>query len=71
MRLTKRFAEFIDGVDLSRRRAGEEIELPTHEARLLLAEGWAELASGPAAATSADKPPRRRLARPKRKGRVS
>lgn len=41
IRLTRKFAERIDGVDLSRRRVGDVIDLPAHEARTLIAEGWA------------------------------
>jgi hypothetical protein len=55
VRLTKKFADFLDGVDLSRVRAGELIDVPDRAAYILLAEGWARPAS------SADKPSRRRL----------
>ena len=41
VRLTRKFAQFINGVDLSRARAGEEIELSARDAELLIAEGWA------------------------------
>jgi len=41
VRLTKKLAEEIDGVDLSHRRAGEIFDLPPQEARLLVAEDWA------------------------------
>ena len=41
VRLTRRLAEFIDGVDLSNRRVGDVFELPEPAGRLLLAEGWA------------------------------
>jgi hypothetical protein len=44
VRLTRKFAERIDGVDLSDRRVGEVIDMSPAEARLLLAEQWAELA---------------------------
>jgi hypothetical protein len=42
IRLTRKFAERLNGVDLSAFRAGEVIELPDQAARMLLAEGWAE-----------------------------
>ena len=42
VRLTKKFAEALDGVDLSRWRVGEVLAVTRHEAELLLAEGWAE-----------------------------
>ena len=41
VRLTRKFAQIINGIDLSHVRAGEELELSDHEARLLIAEGWA------------------------------
>ena len=43
VRLTRKFAEEIDGVDLSAYTVGELLRLPWHAAALLLAEGWAEL----------------------------
>jgi hypothetical protein len=42
--LTRKLAECIDGVDLSDRHVGEVIDVPPAEARLLLAEQWAQLA---------------------------
>ena len=42
VRLTRKFAQIINGIDLSRARAGEELELTDHEAHLLIAEGWAD-----------------------------
>jgi hypothetical protein len=44
VRLTRKFAAAIDGIDLSRHRVGDLIDLPQHDAELLLAEGWASLA---------------------------
>jgi hypothetical protein len=44
VRLTRKLAECIDGVDLSDHRVGEIIDVSPAEARLLLAEQWAELA---------------------------
>jgi len=41
VRLTKKFAERIDGVDLSANEPGDLLDLPTSEGTLLLAEGWA------------------------------
>jgi len=43
IRLTKKLAEWIDGIDLRRRRVGEVFNAPTAVARLLIAEGWAEM----------------------------
>ena len=41
VRLTKKLAEVIDGIDLSDRRVGDVVDLPRHDAEILLAEGWA------------------------------
>ena len=41
VRLTRKFADRLDGVDLSKARSGEQIEVTEHEAELLIAEGWA------------------------------
>jgi hypothetical protein len=45
VRLTRKYAEAIDGVDLSGRDIGDRLPLPRREARMLLAEGWAQPAS--------------------------
>ena len=42
MRLTHKYAEMIDGIDLSGREVGERFPLPSRDARMLIAEGWAE-----------------------------
>jgi len=42
IRLTRKLAECIDGVDLSRWSVGELMRLEVREALLLIAEGWAE-----------------------------
>jgi len=41
VRITKKFAEFIDGVDLTDSRVGDVIDVPVTDASLLLAERWA------------------------------
>jgi len=41
--LTRKYAERIDGVDLSGRHVGDRIDLPQIEAELLVAEQWALL----------------------------
>jgi hypothetical protein len=41
VRLTRKFAERIDDVDLTRNAVGNLIDLPSEKARLLIAEGWA------------------------------
>lgn len=42
VRLTHKFAEMIDGVDLSPYAVGDIVTLSLSQARLLIAEGWAE-----------------------------
>jgi hypothetical protein len=44
IRLTRKLANILNGVDVSQRRVGEVIDLLLREAQLLLAEGWAHLA---------------------------
>lgn len=44
VRLRKKFANMIDGVDLTRNKVGDYLLLRVEEAALLIAEGWAELA---------------------------
>lgn len=41
VRLTRKYAERLDGVDLSGWAVGDTMDLPPREARLLLAEQWA------------------------------
>ena len=60
VRLTRKFAQIINGIDLSRARAGEEIDLSPREAQLLIAEGWASPID-----TANHAPPRRRRRRRK------
>lgn len=42
VRVIRKFADVIDGVDLSRCAAGDLIGVTDPEARLLIAEGWAK-----------------------------
>jgi len=42
VRLTHKYAEAIDGIDLSRREVGQRLPLSSRDARMLIAEGWAE-----------------------------
>jgi len=46
IRLTRKFADLINGIDLSKAHEGETLDLSEREAYLLLAEGWAEYAGG-------------------------
>jgi hypothetical protein len=41
IRLTRKLAELLNGVDLSRHRVGDVLDLPMREAQVLMAEGWA------------------------------
>jgi len=41
VRLIKKLAEVIDDIDLSQVTIGDVLTLPSREARLLIAEGWA------------------------------
>ncbi len=41
VRLTRKLADQIDGVDLEGHQVGDVLDLPSPEARLLLAEAWA------------------------------
>ena len=47
IRLTRKFADLINGIDLSKAHTGETLDLSQREAEILLAEGWAEYAGGP------------------------
>ena len=42
LRLIRKLANVINGLDLSRTKVGGIIDLPRREADMLLAEGWAE-----------------------------
>jgi hypothetical protein len=44
VRLLKKLAERIDGIDLTRYRVGDYLLLQAREAAILIAEGWAEWA---------------------------
>lgn len=71
VRLTHKFAQLLNGIDVSRVREGEEMKLSRREAFLLVAEGWAEPldtvkrvnGNGKGLATAADKQPKRRTHR--------
>jgi len=42
VRLTKKLARELDGVDVSSAHIGDVVDLPDRAAMLLIAEGWAE-----------------------------
>ena len=43
VRLTRKLADMIDGIDLSTATVGDVLHLPWNRAWLLIAEGWAEM----------------------------
>ena len=45
IRLTRKLADCLDGVDVSHYLVGDVLDLPRREAHMLVAEGWAELAA--------------------------
>src|SRR5438045_645023 len=42
VRLTRKLADMLDGVDLAHHRVGDVFNATRHAAELLIAEGWAE-----------------------------
>jgi hypothetical protein len=42
VRLTRKFAQMIDGVNLEHVSVGDRLDLPKRDAEMLIAEGWAE-----------------------------
>jgi hypothetical protein len=65
LRLTRKLAEELDGIDLSRAQQGELIEATEHDAALLIAEGWAVPARGAHELPRAEAADRSRRPRPK------
>ena len=43
VRLIRKLAERLNGVDLSKVRVGDSLNIAANDARILIAEGWAEL----------------------------
>jgi len=39
--LTRKLADYLDGIDLSEYRVGDVLDLPEHDGELLIAEQWA------------------------------
>ena len=54
VRLTRKFAQMLNGIDLSKCNAGEDIDVSAREADLLIKEGWASPVE-----TADDRAPRR------------
>ena len=44
VRLTRKLADVIDGIDITEAHVGDRLNIPPHDADLLIAEGWAERA---------------------------
>ena len=42
VRLIRKLAERVNGVDLSKVHVGDSLQLPARDAAMLIAEGWAE-----------------------------
>lgn len=71
MRLTRKYAEMIDGVDLTEASVGDELDLSPRDAGVLIAEGWAEPSATPAPRhepsrdewETHDRPPRKRTSK--------
>jgi hypothetical protein len=41
VRLTRKLARYVDGIDLSSHEVGDVFDLPPEQARLVIAENWA------------------------------
>lgn len=46
IRLIKKLAPIINGIDLSKVKVGDVIEVPNAVAQMLIREGWAEVVPG-------------------------
>lgn len=73
VRLLRKFADLINGIDLSKAKTGETLDLPAHDANMLMAEGWAEFEGQSPDREKADEqqPPTRRPRRAKKRVRPS
>jgi hypothetical protein len=68
VRLTRKFSNVLNGIDLSHAHIGDTLDLPARDANLLVAEGWAEPADVPVRDRASDRPPRaHRRRRPKKR----
>jgi hypothetical protein len=63
LRITRKFANVIDGIDLSHVEAGDDIRLSRRNASLLIAEGWAVPLGKGKAVTLTAKPTSKRSTR--------
>lgn len=69
VRLTRKLAELINGVDLSKAHAGDTLDLTERDARTLVAEGWAVYDAGEQARDRAHDKPRGKRAPSRNKKR--
>jgi hypothetical protein len=60
VRLTRKYAEVLNGVRLTGHDVGDRLPLPPREARLLIAEGWASPDDRRISDLSLSEPPDRR-----------
>jgi hypothetical protein len=58
VRLTRKFSDVLNGIDLSHAHSGDTLDLSTREANILVAEGWAEPVDVPIRDRASDRPPR-------------
>lgn len=58
VRLTRKFSNLLNGIDLSRYEKGDILDLSPHDADMLIAEGWAERVEGGPRDRAADRPAR-------------
>lgn len=56
VKLVRKLADVLNGIDLTHVRIGDVVDLTPHHAALLVVEGWAE----PVAAGSGQEPPEER-----------
>jgi len=60
VRLTRKFSNLLNGIDLSQYQKGDVLDLPARDAEMLVAEGWAEPAREPPRDGASDGPGRAR-----------
>lgn len=66
IRITKKLAQTLNGLDLRAFEVGEVVDLPHRFATMLMTEGWAEAVRDQPGDTSEDRPSRQRRRGPAR-----
>ena len=61
VRLTRKYADMIDGVNLEHASVGDRLDLPRRDAEILIAEGWAERSEARSQARSDERSEERRV----------